>query len=127
MAHELARAIRCPAICRDEIKEGMVHATGSFEASPGDPHTLRTLPLFFAVLRVLLEGGVTVVAEAAFQDKVWTPNLKRLAHVANLRIVQCHTDPDVVTRRDWRVARSWRYRFSSGTGSAVSRKCRAES
>ena len=32
---------------------------------PGDPLTQRTLPLFFEVLRVLVEGGVTVVAEAA--------------------------------------------------------------
>jgi adenylate kinase family enzyme len=27
LAHEIARAVGCPAICRDEIKEGMVHAT----------------------------------------------------------------------------------------------------
>jgi predicted kinase len=78
LAHELARAIGCPAICRDEIKEGMV---------------LRTRPLFFAVLRLLLEGGVTVVAEAAFQDKVWRPNLEPLTQLASLRVVQCHTDP----------------------------------
>jgi predicted kinase len=26
LAHRLARAVGCPAICRDEIKEGMVHA-----------------------------------------------------------------------------------------------------
>jgi len=27
LAHAIASAIGCPAICRDEIKEGMVHAT----------------------------------------------------------------------------------------------------
>jgi predicted kinase len=27
LAHEIARAVGCLAICRDEIKEGMVHAT----------------------------------------------------------------------------------------------------
>ena len=25
LAHALAREIRCPAICRDEIKEGLAH------------------------------------------------------------------------------------------------------
>ena len=26
LAHALARAIRCPAVCRDEVKEGLVHS-----------------------------------------------------------------------------------------------------
>jgi predicted kinase len=99
LAHELARAIGCPAICRDEIKEGMVHATDQFQAAPGDALTMRTLPLFFSIVRLLLDGGVTVVAEAAFQDKVWTPNLEPLAPLANIRIVQCHTDPRTARRR----------------------------
>src|SRR5438270_7202791 len=81
LAHELGRAIGCPVICRDVIKEGMVHAAARFEARPGDPITMRTLPLFFSILRLLLEGGVTVVAEAAFQDKLWRPNLEPLAKV----------------------------------------------
>jgi predicted kinase len=93
LAHDLARAIGCPAICRDEIKEGMVHAADQFDAAPSDALTKQTLPLFFAVVRILLEGGVTLVAEAAFQDHVWTPNLELLRDLAELRIVQCHTDP----------------------------------
>lgn len=99
LAHELARAIGCPAICRDEIKEGMVHATGRFDPAPGDALTMRTLPLFFDVLRLLLERGVTTVAEAAFQDKLWTPNLETLAERATLRVVQCHTEPATAWQR----------------------------
>lgn len=99
LAHELARAIGCPAICRDEIKEGMVHATHGFEAVSGDEFTMRTLPLFFATLRLLLEGGVTVVAEAAFQDHAWKPNLEPLQPLANIRIVQCRTDPATARQR----------------------------
>lgn len=99
LAHELARAIRCPAICRDEIKEGMVHAVGAFEPAPGDPLTQRTFPVFFAVLRLLVEAGVTVVAEAAFQDKLWRPNLEPLRDLARVRIVQCHTDLGVARKR----------------------------
>jgi predicted kinase len=98
LAHELARAVGCPAVCRDEIKEGMVHATDDFVPRPGDALTMRTLPLFFAVVRLLLEGGVTVVAEAAFQDEVWRPHLEPLAALARLRVVQCHTD--TVTARE---------------------------
>jgi len=103
LAHELARAIGCPAVCRDEIKEGMVHTVGTFEAGEGDPLTQRTLPVFFEVVRVLLENGVTVVAEAAFQNWVWRPSLAPLLPLCDLRIVQCHADPDAV--RDRFVAR----------------------
>jgi hypothetical protein len=58
-------------VCRDELKEGMVHAHGGvFEAAAGDPLTQRRLPPFFDVLRLLLTAEVTVVAEAAFQDRL---------------------------------------------------------
>jgi predicted kinase len=95
LAHCVARAIGCPAICRDEIKEGMVHATGDFVAVPSDELTLRTLPTFFRVLEVLLAAGVTTVAEAAFQDRVWRPRLQPLAELADIRIVSCHVPADV--------------------------------
>jgi hypothetical protein len=91
--------VGCPAICRDEIKEGMVHATPDFVATPGDPLTLRTLPTFFGVLRLLLDNGVTTVAEAAFQDHVWRPNLEPLRPLAELRIVHCVVPDDVAAAR----------------------------
>ncbi|WJK42934.1 AAA family ATPase [Solwaraspora sp. WMMA2056] len=57
LAHLLARRIGCPAICRDEIKEGMVHSAGDFNAAPSDELTLRTLPTFFNVLQLLLTAN----------------------------------------------------------------------
>jgi predicted kinase len=99
LAHELAAAIRCPSICRDEIKEGMVAAAVDFDPQRSDELTQRTLPIFFDVLRLLLEGGVTVVAEAAFQHHVWAPNLERLGELADLRVVQCHADAATARRR----------------------------
>ena len=65
----------------------------------GDPLDLRTLTVFFDVLRTLATAGVSVVAEAAFQDKVWTPNLAPLADLADLRVVQCHTDASTARQR----------------------------
>lgn len=76
----------------------MARAAGSYVPEVADDFALRTLSTFFAVLRLLLERGVTVIAEAAFQDHVWTPNLAPLAALAEFRIVQCHTDP--VTARE---------------------------
>jgi len=103
LAHLLARTIGCPAICRDEIKEGMVHATGDFVAAPSDELTLRTLPTFFQVLELLIGAGVTTVAEAAFQDRIWRPRLLPLCGLADIRVVHClvtaETAGDRIRRR----------------------------
>jgi predicted kinase len=100
LAHALARAIPCPAVSRDEIKEGMVHAHGGpYETGRGDPLTQRTFPLFFELLRVLVANGVTVVAEAAFQDRLWRQGLEPLDELAQLRIVQCHAEVAVARER----------------------------
>ena len=99
LAHELAHAIGCPAICRDEIKEGMVHAHGPFEAAWGDELTQRTFPLFFEVLTLLARAGVTVVGEAAFQHFNWEPNLAPFADLAHVRVIRCRTDPGTARAR----------------------------
>jgi predicted kinase len=100
LAHQLARLVGCPAICRDEIKEGMAHPHPGFVAAPGDELTMRTLPIFFRVVELLLHAGVTTVAEAAFQDHVWRPRLEPLRDLARLRIVHCVVAHDVAL---WRV------------------------
>jgi predicted kinase len=99
LAHEIARGIGCPAICRDEIKEGMAHTTPGFVAGPGDELTMRTLPVFFGVLELLLTAGVTTVAEAAFQDKIWRPHLAPMLSLAQVRIVHCVVAAEVGVQR----------------------------
>jgi predicted kinase len=47
LAHAIAAAVGCPAVSRDEIKEGMVHAAwgpapSGFVASQGDELTVKT-------------------------------------------------------------------------------------
>jgi predicted kinase len=100
LAHELARTIACPALCRDEIKEGLVHAAPpGFRPAAGDPLTVRATETFFDVLRVMVTAGVTVVAEAAFQDRLWRSGLEPLSDVAQLRVIQCTVDPSAARTR----------------------------
>lgn len=100
LAHVLAPAIPCPAICRDEMKEGMAHAHGAgFRGEAGDPLTARTLPVFFEVLRVLVAAGVTVVAEAAFQDALWREGLEPISDLAELRIIHCDVEESIARER----------------------------
>lgn len=70
--------ISCPALCRDEIKEGMVASNPGFVPTPKDPLMLRTYHLFFDTIALLLRGEVTVVAEAGFQHALWWPKLEPL-------------------------------------------------
>jgi predicted kinase len=110
LAHSVAAAVGCPAICRDEIKEGMVHATPGYNPSPGDDLGLRTLTTFFDVLHMLLAAGVTVVAEAAFQDRLWRPGLEPLLDLATVRILRCTVSAAVAEARIARRVEENRHR-----------------
>lgn len=99
LAHALAQAVGCPAVSRDEVKEGMVAAEPGFVAAHDDPLTRRTFGVFFAVLEVLLRAEVTTVAEAAFQDQLWRTGLRPLLPFADLRVIRCRVDSGVATAR----------------------------
>jgi hypothetical protein len=71
-------------------------------AAPGDDLTRRALPVFFGVLELLLRAGVTTVAEAAFQDRVWRPRLEPLRALARIRVVHCVVDADTAFQRSLR-------------------------
>jgi predicted kinase len=104
LAHRLAAAIGCPAICRDEIKEGMARTVPGFTAGPGDELTQRTNPVFFEILDLLLRAGVATVAEAAFQDHGWRPRLEPLRGLARIRVVHCTTGAGLAAARITRRA-----------------------
>jgi len=99
LAHGLASLIGCPALCRDELKEGMVAATPGFVPGPSDPLTMRTYDLFFATIRLFLSYGVTHVAEAAFQHANWVRGLEPLRLLAELRILRCQVNSTLAQAR----------------------------
>jgi hypothetical protein len=75
----------------------MAVASRGFVPGPLDPLTLRTYDLFFAVIRLFLENGVTHVAEAAFQHPNWARGLEPLRPLAELRILRCQV-PDALSQ-----------------------------
>ncbi|TDD78024.1 ATP-binding protein [Actinomadura darangshiensis] len=98
LAHRLAQGLGCPAIVRDEVKQGMVLAAGSDPAG-NDRLNLPTLSAFFEALAVLAKAQVTVVAEAAFQDRVWRPNLEPLTGIADIRVIRCTAPAAIAHQR----------------------------
>lgn len=99
LAHQLAAAVGCPTLSRDEIKEGMVFSNPGFVASPSDPLTGRTYELFFEAITLLLRAEVTLVAEAAFQHRLWVQGLSLLDDVATLRAIRCQIPDEVASKR----------------------------
>lgn len=99
LAHTIARRLGVPAVVRDEIKQGMVLTAGQTVEQGWDELNMPTLTAFFDVLGVLVRAGVTVVAEAAFQRRLWVPNLLPLVPVADIRIIHCTASTSAIQDR----------------------------
>ncbi len=113
LAHTLAQHIHCPALCRDEFKEGYVHTTGGTHASLGKDINRRLYDIFFETVDFIVAKGVSVVIEAAFQHPVWLPKLTHLAEIASVALVVCTIHPDLARDRfiERALADSTRERF----------------
>jgi predicted kinase len=93
LAHRLGDALAFPVISRDEIREGVVHAG---TPDPGARHTYR---VFTDTVTALATAGVTVIAEAAFQDHLWRPILAPLLPRVPIRVIRCRVTAPVAAGR----------------------------
>ena len=65
---------------------------------------------------------MTVVAEAAFQDARWRPELEPLSEHARLRIIRCHVDPAVSFDRAARRAANSQHRVKAHGDSTLGKE-----
>lgn len=93
LAGVLSRAVGCPLISRDEIREGVVHA-----GTP-DPDMRHTYRVFTNTVTALALAGVTVIAEAAFQDHLWQPILAPLLPRVPIRVIRCRVSAAAAVAR----------------------------
>jgi len=93
LAHRLGDATGFPVISRDEIREGVVHA-----GTP-DPDRRHTYRVFAETVTALARAGVTVIAEAAFQDHLWRPILAPLLPRVPIRVIRCRVAAPVTEAR----------------------------
>jgi predicted kinase len=95
LARAIAQAIRCPLISRDEIKEGLVNSG----LAHSDATQRLANEIFFDTIEQLVRRGVTLIAEAAFQHKLWAPRLEPLLTVTKTRIILCVANPELARSR----------------------------
>lgn len=93
-AKEFARAAFLPVASRDELKEGYVHTQGRpHKELPAEANRIVT-DLFFDTIGFLLDGGISLVAEAAFQHPVWSARLTPLLDKARTHVMICSPGDD---------------------------------
>lgn len=99
LAKKLGQRLWMPVISRDEIKEGYVNTCGvKHDRLPPETDRLVT-DFFFSLVNQYLAGKISVVIEAAFQDKVWGPRLPKIFELASPILVLCSVDEIVAARR----------------------------
>lgn len=93
-AREFARAACLPVLSRDELKEGYVHTQGRpHKELPSETNRIVT-DLFFDTIGFLLDGGVSLVAEAAFQHPLWSSRLQPFMDRARIHVMICSPGND---------------------------------
>ena len=89
LAEKLSREGYLPLVSRDRIKEGYVHTMGL--ALPENANLTAT-QAFFDTIGFMLDRGISVIAEAAFQHPVWEYFLAPLNEKAETVVLICRVD-----------------------------------
>ena len=99
LSGKLSKLLHVPLLSRDEIKEGFVNSFGiSHDQLPADTNG-KVNNIFFSTAQMMLEGGVSILVEAAFQHKVWEQVVPHWAQASSLYFIVCETDPLLSARR----------------------------
>lgn len=98
-ARELSKSICMPVISRDQIKEGYVHTFGKRHSELPEDTNLKVTEIFFASTKNLLRSKISLIAEAAFQHKIWEAMLKDYSNIARVYLLICKVDEKVALER----------------------------
>jgi len=99
LAHILADKIYCPILSRDEFKEGYINTLSLAHNQLNGSVDLHVYNAFFETTDLLISKGISIIIEAAFQDKLWRPKLLDLLSKAEIKIVICKTNLDLIKAR----------------------------
>lgn len=100
LSRQLAAALGCPLVSRDEIFEGIRFAALlSGRAEDDDTISTRAFAGFFSTIRLMTASGVVCVAEAAFQHDKWLRGLAIAGAVVPTVHVHCRLDAALALSR----------------------------
>jgi len=96
---KLSSELYLPLISRDEIKEGYVNTFQKRHSELPDDTNKVVTDIFFATVKNLLDSNVSLIAEAAFQHKVWESKLEALKSKAKIFMLICKVEDEIAQKR----------------------------
>lgn len=99
LASFLADKINCPLLSRDELKEGLINTLNLAHTQLDKSVDLHVYNTFFETIDLLISKRISIIAEAAFQNKLWKPKLLNLIDKAEIKIVICKANLDLIKIR----------------------------
>jgi len=99
LAGLLSERLRCPLVSRDRLKEGYIYTAQSSHNTLPQNTNKEVSGTFFRVLELLAGAGVSVVAEAAFQQRVWQEGLRPVEDKARIMVLLCSVNPNLAIKR----------------------------
>jgi predicted kinase len=99
LAHILTEKINCPLLSRDELKEGYINTLNVAHNELNNSVDLHVNNTFFKTTGLLISKGISIIIEAAFQDKLWRPKLLDLSDKAKIKVIICRTNSDLIKTR----------------------------
>lgn len=96
---ELSKQFYLPIISRDELKEGYVRTFQKQDSElPIDTNKV-VFEIFFNTITSLLSANVSIIVEAAFQHKLWVPQLEMLKNKSKIFLLICKVDDKIAVNR----------------------------
>lgn len=99
LARLLAQQVHLPLLSRDELKEGYLR-TLKLNHNEAIAATGKIIyDSFFEIAELFVSKKISLIIEAAFQDKLWKPKLEPLSEKAVIKIIVCKTDLNLIQER----------------------------
>ena len=98
-AKALADQFQMPLLSRDQIKEGYVHTCRKGHDDLSKETNGIVNKVFFDTIHVLLKGKVSLIIEAAFQNRIWTEKLMPFLNQADIHLLICKVEDELAHKR----------------------------
>lgn len=99
LAAKLAAQICLPLVSRDVIKEGFVNTHGVKHSELPKDTNAQVTGAFFEIVKHYLSAGISIVIEAAFQNKIWSERIEELSAISDPCIVLCAINGQLAAER----------------------------
>lgn len=99
LSKKLSDLLHMPMLSRDKLKEGLVNTLGIGHNKLPEETNRNVTEFFFSATQMFLKANISVVIEAAFQQKIWIEVVPHWSKLSQLQFVICVADPMLCEKR----------------------------